>query len=101
MFIINQKNPEPDGLTAEEIMARMNSTTVNEYGRDPDKGEVVFLAQCQYFRAELDVIKRNSSFLADIYADHVVSIEIIAHATRQVSSTCCSESKRARLLHST
>jgi len=63
--------PEPDGLTAEEIMARMNSTTVNEYGRDPDKGEIVFLAQCQCFRAELDVVKRNSKFLADIYEDHV------------------------------
>ena len=82
-------------------MARMNSTTVNEYGRDPDKGEVVFLAQCQCFRAELDIIKRNSSFLADIYSDHVVRVALIACTARQVLSTCCSESKRARLLHST
>ena len=62
-----------EGLSAEEIMARMNNSSVNEFGRDPEKGEVVFLAQCQCFRAEFDVLVKNSKCLAQMYSEHVVS----------------------------
>ena len=55
-------------------MARMNNSNVNEFGRDPDKGEMVFLAQCQCFRAEYDVVKKHSQVLTQMYSEHVVSI---------------------------
>jgi len=32
-----------DGLSPDEIMARMNNSNVNEFGRDPEKGEISFL----------------------------------------------------------
>lgn len=76
----------------------MNSTSVNEFGRDPEKGEVVFLAQCQCFRAEYEVVKRNSSFLADIYTDNVVRFPTFDN---QVSSHFRLEPKWSRIVHST
>lgn len=59
-----------DGLSPDEIMARMNNSNVNEFGRDPEKGEISFLAQCQCFRAEYDVVKKNSKFLIELYEEH-------------------------------
>ena len=39
----------------EEIVARMNNSNVNEFGRDVDKGDVTFLAACQCFRSNVQM----------------------------------------------
>lgn len=52
-----------DGLSPDEIMARMNNSNVNEFGRDPEKGEISFLGSfSKYAKIHLTQFKPNIIF---------------------------------------
>merc|ERR1712130_87283 len=72
MLAAPESEDEDDEIefSAAEIVARMKNSNVNEYGRDCDKGDVVFLASCQCFRAESTVIKKYSNKLAALVDEH-------------------------------
>merc|ERR1712130_789529 len=72
MLATPESEDEDDEIefSAAEIVARMKNSNVNEYGRDCDKGDVVFLASCQCFRAESTVIKKYSNKLAALVDEH-------------------------------
>ena len=69
---------EPE-FSLEEMVARMNDTNVNEFGRDVDKGDIVFLAQCQCFRAESHVVRKHSTKLAQLIDEHEVDNLLITY----------------------
>ena len=60
-------------FTPAAIMARLTNSNINDYGRDCDKGDIVFLASCQCFRAESSVVRKYSNLLATLMDDHKVN----------------------------
>lgn len=55
-----------------DIMARMKEGNVNDFGRDLDKGDIVFLASCQCFRADSSIVRKYSNLLAKLIDEHQV-----------------------------